>query len=121
VRSSGDAATRRRGGAATARNSFVHHSRFPRLSLCKPMNDPASEWMEAARRGDPDAAARLVDGFHARIYAFLRRLAGSDTNAVELTQRTFCRAWESLAGFAGRSSVSSWLHGIESCGPRSGN
>jgi RNA polymerase sigma-70 factor (ECF subfamily) len=76
------------------------------------MNDPASEWMEAARRGDPDAAARLVDGFHARIYAFLRRLAGSDTNAVELTQRTFCRAWESLAGFAGRSSVSSWLHGI---------
>lgn len=69
-------------------------------------------WVEAARRGDEDAATRLVREFHARVFAFLRRLSGSESDAVELTQRTFCRAWGSLAGFAGKSSVSSWLHGI---------
>lgn len=59
-----------------------------------------------------DAVARLVHDHHARIYAFLRRLSGSDSNATELTQRTFCRAWTSMESFAGRSSVSSWLHSI---------
>jgi RNA polymerase sigma-70 factor (ECF subfamily) len=54
----------------------------------------------------------LVDTFHGRIYAFLRRLSGTESDAVELTQRTFCRAWPALSGFEGRSSVSSWLHGI---------
>jgi RNA polymerase sigma-70 factor (ECF subfamily) len=76
------------------------------------MNHPANHWVEAARQGDPAAARRLVDDFHPRIYAFLRRLSGSESEAVELTQQTFCRAWAALAGFAGRSSVSSWLHGI---------
>ena len=76
------------------------------------MIDPSSNNLEAARRGDTEAAGRLVGEFHARVYAFLRRLSGSDADAVELTQRAFCRAWASLAGFAGRSSVSSWLHGI---------
>lgn len=76
------------------------------------MNDPALAWVERARGGDEAAAARLVAEFHARLYAFLRRLAGTEADAVELTQRTFIRAWGSLAGFAGRSTVASWLHGI---------
>ncbi len=76
------------------------------------MIDPSSTHLEAARRGDTEAAGRLVGEFHARIYGFLRRLSGSDADAVELTQRTFCRVWTSLPAFAGRSSVSSWMHGI---------
>ncbi len=75
-------------------------------------DDPAMAWVMAARGGDEAAATRLVGGFHARIFAYLRRLSGSETEATELTQRTFCRAWSSLGGFAGRASVSSWLHGI---------
>lgn len=58
------------------------------------------------------SAERLIDEFHARIYAFLRRLTGNDQDAEDLTQRTFLKAWSSLASFAGRSSESSWLHGI---------
>ncbi len=76
------------------------------------MNDPAMTWVEAARNGDEDAAARLVGELHGPIYAFLRRLSGSDAEAGELTQRAFCRAWASLHGFEGRSRVSVWLHGI---------
>lgn len=76
------------------------------------MNDPAMAWMQAARAGDEGAACRLVDEYHGRIYAFLRRLSGGDSDAVELTQRTFCRAWTALPSFEGRSSVSTWFHGI---------
>lgn len=83
-----------------------------RLTKQRPMNDPAQPWIEAARRGDADAAGRLIDLFHGPLYAFLRRLAGSDSDAVELTQRAFCRVWAALPGFAGRSTASSWIHGI---------
>lgn len=68
----------------------------------------------AMRRGDPDLAGveRWIEEHHARIYAYLRRRTGSDADAVELTQQTFTRAWGAEDRFEGRSSVSSWLHGI---------
>jgi len=72
----------------------------------------ANQLAEAARRGDKAAAARLIELFYERIYAFLRRLAGNDADAADLTQRTFGRVWQALPTFAGRSSFSSWIHGI---------
>ncbi|MCC7375528.1 MAG: RNA polymerase sigma factor [Verrucomicrobiales bacterium] len=76
------------------------------------MKNPGLECVDAVRGGDEAAAARWVEEYHERLYAFLRRLAGTEATAVELTQRTFCRAWSALDSFQGRSSVSSWLHGI---------
>jgi RNA polymerase sigma-70 factor, ECF subfamily len=66
----------------------------------------------AAQAGDLHAANRLIEEFHKRVYAFLRRLAGNDSDAEDLTQRTFARVWSSLDTFAGRSGVASWIHGI---------
>jgi RNA polymerase sigma-70 factor (ECF subfamily) len=68
--------------------------------------------MEAARGGDRAAVIQLIELFYGRIYAFLRRLSGQDADAADLTQRTFARVWQALPSFAGRSSVSSWIHGI---------
>ena len=65
-----------------------------------------------ARRGGLAAATELVDRFYQAVYAFLRRLAGSDADAEDLTQKTFARVWQALPRFEGRSSVNSWLHGI---------
>jgi RNA polymerase sigma-70 factor (ECF subfamily) len=76
------------------------------------MDPDQTQVMEAARRGDQQAAVRLIEFFYARIYAFLRRLAAQEADAADLTQRTFSRVWVALPGFAGRSSVSSWIHGI---------
>jgi RNA polymerase sigma-70 factor (ECF subfamily) len=72
----------------------------------------ANHLAEAARRGDKSAATRLIELFYERIYAFLRRLTGNDADAADLTQRTFSRVWQALPTFAGRSSFSSWIHGI---------
>jgi RNA polymerase sigma-70 factor (ECF subfamily) len=75
-------------------------------------SQPAQQLVEAARRGDRAAAVELVEAFYERIYAFLRRFAGNEADAADLTQRTFAQVSQSLPTFAGRSSVSSWMHGI---------
>src|SRR5271157_606172 len=76
------------------------------------MEPDANQLVEAARGGDRAAAVELIELFYARIYAFLRRLAANDADAADLTQRTFARVWQALPTFAGRSSVSSWMHSI---------
>ena len=76
------------------------------------MEPDANQLVETACRGDRTAAVELIELFYARIYAFLRRLAANDADAADLTQRTFARVWQALPTFAGRSSVSSWMHSI---------
>ncbi len=76
------------------------------------MEPDANPLVERAHSGDEAAAAELIELFYERIYAFLRRLAANDADAADLTQRTFARVWQALPGFAGRSSVASWIHSI---------
>ena len=76
------------------------------------MSDVAETLLHQARDGDREAAGQLITLFYERIYAYLRRQCGHDEDAADLTQRTFTKAWTSLGSFAGRSSVSTWLHGI---------
>lgn len=65
-----------------------------------------------ARQDNQAAVVQLIELFYERIYAFLRRLAGNDADAADLTQRTFIRMQQALPSFAGRSSSGSWIHGI---------
>ena len=58
------------------------------------------------------AASELVRLHYGRVYAFFRRLCGSDADAADLTQKTFARGWAALGSYQGRSSFSTWLHGI---------
>jgi RNA polymerase sigma-70 factor (ECF subfamily) len=67
---------------------------------------------ERAKAGEEDAAAELIDRHYERIYAYLRRLCGSDADAEDLTQRTFQKVWASLPTFRGQSAFSTWAHGI---------
>ena len=76
------------------------------------MKTDANQLVEMARCGDRATAAELIELFYERIYAFLRRLTANDEDAADLTQRTFSRVWQALPTFAGRSSVSSWMHSI---------
>jgi RNA polymerase sigma-70 factor (ECF subfamily) len=76
------------------------------------MEPDAKQLVKMARCGDRATAVELIELFYERIYAFLRRLAANDADAADLTQRTFSRVWQALPTFAGRSSVSSWMHSI---------
>jgi RNA polymerase sigma-70 factor, ECF subfamily len=76
------------------------------------MEPDTHQLVEKACCGDRAAATELISLFYERIYAFLRRLTANDADAADLTQRTFTSVWQALPTFAGRSSVSSWIHSI---------
>ena len=76
------------------------------------MDLDANQLRNLAQRDNPTAVVQLIELYYARIYAFLRRRAGNEEDAADLTQRTFGRVQQSLPSFAGRSSVASWIHGI---------
>jgi RNA polymerase sigma-70 factor (ECF subfamily) len=76
------------------------------------MEPDASQLVRAFRSGSRAAAVQLIELFYGRVYNFLRRLAGNETDAEDLTQQTFGRVWQRLESYAERSTLSSWIHGI---------
>ncbi len=65
-----------------------------------------------AKKGDEAAACELLKIYYEDIFAYLRRLCGSNTDGEDLTQQTFLKVWSSLGSFRNRSKFSTWLHRI---------
>ena len=64
-----------------------------------------------AQAGDSGAFEELYREHSPRVYALCLRLSGgSATDATELLQDAFIRAWRGLKNFRGESAFSSWLH-----------
>jgi len=76
------------------------------------MLDPVGKLCARAQSGDTAAASELISLFHERIFSYFRRQCSSNEYAEDLTQKTFCKVWASIASFRGRSSVATWIHGI---------
>lgn len=77
--------------------------------------EPSDEELarRAARPGGRQAFAVLVSRHQSDIRGSLRRLTrGNAVLADDLAQETFIKAWRSLAGFRGDSSVRTWLYRI---------
>ncbi len=69
-------------------------------------------WCRQAAQGDREAASQFLHRQYSRIFAYLRRLAGNDADAADLTQETFRRVWQALPRFRGEATVSTWIHRI---------
>jgi RNA polymerase sigma-70 factor (ECF subfamily) len=71
----------------------------------------ALDTIRRAQAGDVDAFELLYHEHSPRIYALcLRFKAGDSSDATELMQDVFVRAWRRLSTFRGDSALSSWLH-----------
>ncbi|GIW14209.1 MAG: DNA-directed RNA polymerase sigma-70 factor [Tepidiforma sp.] len=69
--------------------------------------------IRAVARGDDAALARLYDRYSRPCYGFALRMLGSESDAEEVVQETFLRAWRSAPSYdPSRASVSSWLLAI---------
>lgn len=75
---------------------------------------PASEHelIRSARGGDQDAFAELVAIHADRIYGALRRFGLDASEAEDVAQEVFLRAWRGLARFEERAQFSTWLYRI---------
>jgi RNA polymerase sigma-70 factor, ECF subfamily len=70
------------------------------------------ELIARARAGDEGAFAELVMLPGARVYGALRRFGLDETEADEVAQEVFLRAWRGLARFEERAQFSTWLYRI---------
>lgn len=64
------------------------------------------------RAGETRAFAVLVDRYRDRAYGLALRLVRSPSDAEEVAQDAFVRAWRSLADFRGDASFGTWLYRI---------
>ncbi len=73
-----------------------------------------AEWtlLDAAQRGDASAFEQLVARYRGELHAHCYRMLGSVQDAEDALQEALLGTWRGLAGFAGRSSIRSWLYRI---------
>jgi RNA polymerase sigma-70 factor, ECF subfamily len=62
--------------------------------------------------GDPAAFHALVEATHRPIYRLALRTAGSASEAEDLVQETFARAWSALGRGARPQAIRPWLLGV---------
>jgi RNA polymerase sigma-70 factor (ECF subfamily) len=74
-------------------------------------NGNVADVIRRAQAGDRDAFEIVYREHAPRVYALCLRLSGgTQSEASELMQDVFIRAWRGLPAFRGDSAFSSWLH-----------
>jgi len=61
------------------------------------------------QRGDRDACRELIRRHHRGVYGYLRRLGAGPSQAEDLTQETYARAWRRIETLREAASLRSWL------------
>jgi RNA polymerase sigma-70 factor (ECF subfamily) len=77
-----------------------------------PTKTEDSELVARFQRGDESAFTQIVSAHRGRIYGYVRGMLRNETDAEEVTQDTFVRAYRSLDRFRGDASLTTWLHRI---------
>jgi len=74
--------------------------------------DSDQSLVNQAAAGSRDAFDELVVRYRRRVYNLVRALTGGDSEAEDLVQDVFIRAYRAIGGFRGDSAFRSWLYRI---------
>jgi RNA polymerase sigma factor (sigma-70 family) len=66
--------------------------------------------VEGAKRGDPKAFDALVRRYRVRVFALALHLSGSESDADDITQDVFLRAFHAIHEFEGKSEFFTWVY-----------
>ena len=72
----------------------------------------AAELVARAKRGDSNAFDDLVRKYRPRVYALALHLTGQQSDADDITQDAFLKAYHKLPEFEGRSEFFTWIYRI---------
>lgn len=79
----------------------------------KMIADADAELVARIARGDREAAAALVDRHLAHLLALARRMLGDATEAEDVTQEVFLRAWRQAPRWRpGVAKFETWMHRV---------
>jgi RNA polymerase sigma-70 factor (ECF subfamily) len=67
------------------------------------------ELMDLARRGDAEAARRIVERHNLALYRTARAVLQDESEAEDVVQEAYVRAFTTAAAFRGDCSLSTWL------------
>jgi RNA polymerase sigma-70 factor (ECF subfamily) len=76
------------------------------------VNEPDPQDVDAARRGDTRAFARLVRTYQADVWRFAYQILGDRDLADDVAQDAFVRAFRFLRRYRGDARFSTWLFSI---------
>ena len=68
--------------------------------------------LDGARQGDREAFGRLVRRHQRRVYAAALHILGNHSDADDVAQESFVRAYRGLSTFDGRADFFTWLYRI---------
>ena len=69
-------------------------------------------WIARCRAGDARAYRSLVERYQDRAYALAYRMVRSRSDAEEIAQDAFVRAWRGIGDYRGDASFMTWLYRI---------
>ena len=82
----------------------------PRLTNRMPQSDAAT--VALARDGNSEAFRALVERHSRAVYRLAHRMTGNPSDAEDVVQETFLKAYRQLGRFESRANFSTWLHRI---------
>jgi RNA polymerase sigma factor (sigma-70 family) len=71
-----------------------------------------AQLVERAKAQDEAAFEQIMSLYADRLYNYILRMVGNATDAEDLVQETFLRAYQGLPNFDGRASLGTWLYRI---------
>src|SRR5215813_11516206 len=68
--------------------------------------------VSAVREGDESAFTAVTSRYRRELHVYCYRMLGSFSDAEDMVQETYLRAWRRRESFQGRSSLRAWLYAI---------